>query len=188
MPKNGKCTRNVRTYDLSIPRCMSGACWRLRSLASFIALISIAFTRISSSLPSLHSLLPAPPPRVARGLSGSLSRLQARGWEAPGVSTYACGNEAKETTEWPTERVPCALATLHLQLRGGGEEGLEEDEATNAHNESRGRGSWRDLVNSETRVPFEIMGSPLLEDEEIERLRRLRLEVCRCVLISVLCT
>ena len=182
--------RNVRAEpltDYSTLQGMSGACWRFRALASFLALISIAVTRISSSLPSLHSLLPAPPPRVARGLSGSGSRLQFRGREAPGVSTCVCGNEAKGTTEWPTERVPCAMATLHLQLRGGGEEGLEKDEATNSRNESRGRGSWKDLVNSETRVPFEIMGSPLLEDEEIERLRRLRLQVCRYVLISVLC-
>jgi hypothetical protein len=31
------------------------------------------------------------------------------------------------------------------------------------------------MVNAETRVPFEIMGSPLLADEELERIERMRL-------------
>ena len=64
------------------------------------------------------------------------------------------------------------LQVRALRLNGGGEaEGTrkarQEDEV--AH----GR-SWKETVNAETRVPFEIMGSPLLPDAEIERLARLR--------------
>ena len=63
-----------------------------------------------------------------------------------------------------------AVAMTLLVLRGGSED-------AGASNSSEvGRNSWKDLVSSETRVPFEIMGSPLLEDAEIERIHRLRRE------------
>ena len=66
-----------------------------------------------------------------------------------------------------------------LRLRGAGQEGAvgslvpgSADVATNSTRKYLG--TWKDVVNSQSRVPFEIMGSPLLADEEIERIERLR--------------
>jgi hypothetical protein len=68
-------------------------------------------------------------------------------------------------------RVLHAPVSIMLRLRGGGQdagqEGAEDGEGLAGK-------SWKDMINSETRIPFEIMGSPLLDDDEIERIERSR--------------
>jgi len=65
-----------------------------------------------------------------------------------------------------------------IRLRGGGQAGVSDgadgDEG-GRRNATAGARSWKNMVKAQMRVPFEIMGSPLLADAELERINRMRL-------------
>ena len=66
-----------------------------------------------------------------------------------------------------------------IRLRGGGHaagasDGADGDEG-GRRNATAGVRSWKNMVKAQMRVPFEIMGSPLLADAELERINRMRL-------------
>jgi hypothetical protein len=115
----------------------------------------------------------------------SILSFYARLLRLRGSRVYASRWQDTETlaSDGQCSRFQSRSAAQGIRLRGGGEEAAGETNAdtlaaddADAENAPAISASWKDMVNSQTRVPFEIMGSPLLPDEELQRIQRLRHE------------